>query len=166
MALSKKKEQDYLEKVKKDGLHLRRITKNQTLEICLAAVKQNGLALKYVAHQTPELCLMAIQQNPWALKYVENQTEKLCLEAVKQNGYLLDLVRQQTEEICLATLSENPRNAEKIKNPTTEMLKIYKSFLKEDRATSIPYRQIRYLIVTNQINLVDSPYHILECLYR
>jgi len=39
-----------LEKVQKDGTAIKYI-KNQTHEICLAAVKQDGLALRYVKKQ-------------------------------------------------------------------------------------------------------------------
>ena len=38
---------DLLELVKEDGLQLQYI-RNQTDELCMAAVKQNGLALQYV----------------------------------------------------------------------------------------------------------------------
>ena len=70
MALPKKKEQEYIEKVKQDGLYLKRIKKNQTEAICLEAVKQNGLALEYVNKQTPEICLAAVRQNGKALEFV------------------------------------------------------------------------------------------------
>lgn len=45
----------------------------QTPKICLAAVKQNSLALKYVDEQTPEICLAAVQQDADALIYVKGQ---------------------------------------------------------------------------------------------
>jgi hypothetical protein len=40
----------------------------------LEAVKQNGLALKYVREQTKEICLEAISEDGFALKYVRKQT--------------------------------------------------------------------------------------------
>jgi hypothetical protein len=52
---------------------------NQTEEICLAAVKQNGLALEYVHDQTEEICLAAINQIPYASRYKKNQT--ICIIA-------------------------------------------------------------------------------------
>ena len=45
---------------------------SQTPELCLNAVKQNGLALKNVNVQTPELCLEAVKQNGLALEFVWN----------------------------------------------------------------------------------------------
>ena len=44
--------------------------KEQTVELCLAAVQQNGLALQYIKEQTLELCLAAVKQNNHALKLV------------------------------------------------------------------------------------------------
>jgi hypothetical protein len=41
--------------------------KEQTEEICLEAVKQDGAALKYVIEQTEEMCLEAVKQNVGAL---------------------------------------------------------------------------------------------------
>jgi len=58
-----------LEEIKKDGMMLRYV-KDQTLEICLAAVRQNGHALEFVRNQTEEICLAAIRQNINALRYV------------------------------------------------------------------------------------------------
>lgn len=64
----------------------------QTEEICLIAVKQDGLALEYVKEQTEEICLEAVRQNGCALPYVKKQTKDICLEAVRQNSYAIQYV--------------------------------------------------------------------------
>lgn len=46
----------------------------QTEIICLQAVMQYGIALKFVKKQTEIICLEAVKCKPNALKYVENQT--------------------------------------------------------------------------------------------
>ena len=56
--------------------------------------------LQYIENQTEEMCLEAVKQNGYALEYVENQTEEICFEAVKQNGRALQFVKNQTENIC------------------------------------------------------------------
>lgn len=43
----------------------------QTPEIYLTAVKQDGFALEHVNEQTPEICMATVQQNGNALKYVK-----------------------------------------------------------------------------------------------
>ena len=58
---------------------------NQTKEICLCAVKQEGYAIMYVKEQTEEICLAAVRQNGLALKYVKEQTEFICSEAIRQD---------------------------------------------------------------------------------
>ena len=52
----------------------------------LEMVKQDGYALQFVKEQTPELCMAAVQQNGWALQFVEEQTPEVCMAAVKQEG--------------------------------------------------------------------------------
>lgn len=47
------------------------LIENQTTEICLEAVKNNGLALRYVKLQNLNICLTAIYQNIFAIKYVK-----------------------------------------------------------------------------------------------
>ena len=49
------------------------IRKRSTTEICLAAVEQNGNALRYVQDQTTEICLEAVEQSGNALQYVDSK---------------------------------------------------------------------------------------------
>lgn len=169
---------------------------NQTPELCLEAVKQNGLALRFVETQTPEICLEAVRNDGWALQYVNEQTEELyleaakqdgtalfhvkkrtprvCLEALKKHGSALHYVKEQTEEICLEALFSEGMYKGKIarggyrpiydyiKSPTKEMMMI-KDILIENKSKS--YRQIRSQLVNREIELNDSPYHVLERLY-
>ena len=81
--------------VKENGLALR-FVKEQTPEICLEAVKQDGQALRFVKEQTPEICLVAVKQYGYALKWVKEQTFEICLEAVKQYGLAFEYVKEQT----------------------------------------------------------------------
>ena len=71
---------------------------NPTPELCLAAVKNNGLNLEFVKEQTPELCLAAVEQDGIALKYVKKQTPEICLAAVNNNGWALQFVKEPTPE--------------------------------------------------------------------
>ncbi len=48
-----------------------------------------------MSDQTHELCMAAVQQDGWALQYVKEQTPELCMAAVKQNGYALEYVRPE-----------------------------------------------------------------------
>jgi hypothetical protein len=54
-------------------------------ELAITAVKQNGLALKYVVSKTPELCLEAVMRNSDAQKYVPEELKyKVSFAAFKQ----------------------------------------------------------------------------------
>jgi len=63
--------------------------------LCLAMVKEDGYALKYVpeALKTKAVCLAAVQQYGWALEYVprSRKTVALCLTAALQNRRALKL---------------------------------------------------------------------------
>ena len=108
MGLSKEKEALYIEKLKENGMFLKQIPiHEQTEDICLAAVKENGWALEYVHHQTPEICLEAVKENGWALKFVKEQTEEICLTAVKRSGWALEYVKNKTKNLCLEAIRRN-----------------------------------------------------------
>ena len=59
-----------------------------------------GLWLKQIHNQTEEICLEAVKQNGGALYFVKNQTEEMCIEAVKHDWRLVTHVRNQTEKVC------------------------------------------------------------------
>ena len=46
---------------------------HKTDELCLIAVKNNGLALRYVNNPTLEICIAAIDNNEEAIKYVPEE---------------------------------------------------------------------------------------------
>ena len=49
-------------------------------------------ALRFVKEQTAEICLAAVKQNSWTLQFVEDQTEEICLEAVRQDNNVINFV--------------------------------------------------------------------------
>ena len=94
---------------------------DQTPEICLEAVKENGFALQFVKEQTPELCLLAVKKNGYALEFVKEQTPEICIEAVKQDGRALQFVKEQTPEICLEAVKQVCYALEFVKEQTPEI---------------------------------------------
>lgn len=99
------------------------ITKNQTLQICIEAVKQNGLALQFAAHKfrTTEVCHIAVEQNEMALKHAPNQTNDMCMSAVQRNGTTLQWVLTQTLNMCIEAIHQDGRNIRYVLNKTPEM---------------------------------------------
>jgi hypothetical protein len=84
---------------------------NEILEI---AVKQNGLALKYIHHdkQTDKIIEEAVSQNGLALEYVDydKQTDKIIKIAVTNNGCALEYVQNDkiTIEVLEIAIKNNP----------------------------------------------------------
>ena len=69
----------------------------------VAAVRQAGSALQYVANQTEELCLAAIAQNPYAFYWVREQTEAICIAALRADTWLpWERVRVRTPAVLAA----------------------------------------------------------------
>lgn len=80
---------------------------NQTEELCILAVRQNGYALKHVKNQTNEICTFAVQQDGRALQYVIDQTDEICRLAVQQNGLVLEYVKEKMDDICIMAVKQN-----------------------------------------------------------
>jgi hypothetical protein len=97
--------------VNQNGLSLRYAKERTSHQLCLSAVHQNGMALKYVPSKTFELCLAAVQQTPKALEFVPLQPNysDLCLEAVRQDGMVVEFVKETPEyaNICLEAVRQN-----------------------------------------------------------
>ena len=72
-------------------------------DICIAALKNYGYALKYVYDQTPEMCKIALRENLNSFCYVHEQTEDLCLMLATKFGKLSG-IKKQTYKICLAAV--------------------------------------------------------------
>ena len=96
------------------------------------------------------------------LYYVKDQTPKLCLEIIKQNGEALQFVNEQTEELCLSAFLNNIESYNFIKEPTQEMAWMKARLMKNHHVT---YRENRYFLAQETLDLEQSPYHVLEQLY-
>ena len=67
-----------------DGMQIRHYKPFQTEELCMKAVSQNGMAVKFVKNQTEEIVIAAIRQNINSIKHVKINSMKIAREAVKQ----------------------------------------------------------------------------------
>ena len=85
---------------------------------CYNAIINNGLMLKYIPHlnQTLEMVISAVRQNGYNLKYAAIQTPIICETAVSNNGYAIQFVSEQTPELCEMAVINNSWALQKIKN--------------------------------------------------
>lgn len=108
--------------VTRNGLNIYYVSeKNQSFEVCVAALKQDIYALEYIKTQTPGICLEAVNIDGIGLDLVRIQTPEICLAAVKQNGLALDYVELQTFDICVAAILQDPDAIEYVEDQTEEL---------------------------------------------
>ena len=75
---------------------------NQTTELCLAAVKNDGRALEFVKEQTLDICLAAVANEPLALQFVKEQTPEICLAAIKTDALAIQFVKDRSMALQIA----------------------------------------------------------------
>ena len=81
-----------------------KLERYSTEEEKLAAVKQDGLAIKHIKNPSEEVKLEAVGQDGLAIQYIKNPSEKVQLEAVKQDGYAIQYIKTNDDEVILAAL--------------------------------------------------------------
>jgi len=132
---------EIIEYLKRLGYPLLFILKNQNIELCIEAINQKYYtcdAMKEIQNQTEEMCLLAVKQNGMALQFVKNQTNEICLLAVKQNGMALQFVKNQTNEICLSAVQQNGMALQFVKDKEYKLLFITSNInIKKDDICSI-----------------------------
>lgn len=114
---------DIINELKKDGLLLKKIKKkDQTIELCRFAIRQNPNALKFSSEKCVdnEICLKAVKKDAEVFRYVPPKliTEKMCKTAVSMNSDLLNNVPEhfRTIEICLLAIENNPNTISYVSN--------------------------------------------------
>lgn len=106
------KDEDELEEiclslVEVNGQWLAHMNAYRTKRLHMTAVKQYGFALLHVCHQfqTPEICLAAVKQNGMAVVLVRSATSEIYEAAVQQNGGALRYINNPTFEMCLIAMN-------------------------------------------------------------
>ena len=98
--------------VESDGRILKFVPQEcRTDAVCIAAVRQNGLAIEYVPKVTADICMAAVRQNGLSLAYIPivQRTLDICLEAIRENGLALEHVPEKlkTTELCLEAVKHD-----------------------------------------------------------
>ena len=138
--------------------------KNQTEEICLETVKQEGYALEFCEYKTLEICLAAVRCCSGAVQDVGEQSDddynKIVLEAINTDGTVLEYVKNQTEEICLIAVKQIFMALEYVKNQTRELVREETSFL-----TPMAYKAICLIAVRQDGKVIQWVQDQTEELY-
>jgi len=96
----------------------------QTPKLCMLAVEQDPMVIRFVKEQTLELCVMAIRSNPRALKFVRQQTRELCELAVSIDGMAIGCVRKQSRDLCLRAIKQHWNSILLIKNADVSLWRV------------------------------------------
>lgn len=114
MAISERKEREAIRRIGAEPLYFRRWDKRLvTRGMILAAVRADGLNLKYVRHnrRDAEICRIAVENDGSALHFVpeELRTAEFCGWAVRERGASLADVPEslRTPELCRAAVEGN-----------------------------------------------------------
>ncbi|STX28541.1 Uncharacterised protein [Legionella beliardensis] len=118
--IQKKSFESYLAEVERNWQRLDNVPAETPgyKEICLAAIRKNYAAFKYVSQKMDtkeykEICLEVMKKNGLFIKYASQamkEDRKVCLAAVQQNpeAFLhIFETRQHDKEICLAAVTQN-----------------------------------------------------------
>lgn len=75
----------------------------------LAAVSRDGMQLQHIPEdaQTVELCVAAMKQNPEAIRFSKYQFRKFAVRAVEQNGLMIQHINKRDHVICYKAVKEN-----------------------------------------------------------
>lgn len=97
--------------------------KNPSEELCIQCVKKNGKLIQYISEdiQTINIQIAAINENPIAMSFIESQTEELCYQAIETNPKVLLYIKNQTIELCLYAVYLDPTVIIHIKDSDFEM---------------------------------------------
>lgn len=83
-------------------------------QLCIEAVRSDGLVLQYINKQHNDVCLIAVLNDGRALKFCKIQNLDIQVSAVLQNIYAIDYIESKSEEFYFKILSKYPEYWTKI----------------------------------------------------
>lgn len=101
-----------IEAINMDGMMIEHV-QFPDREMIMQAIAQNGNSIKYINFDMLEfgniddIYLQAVKQDGLALKYIKTKNKDIIKEAVKQNGYALNYVPRQTVDLCEIAMKNN-----------------------------------------------------------
>lgn len=87
-----------------------KLSRHEYIELVNIAVKQNGLALKYIDREfhTDEIINYAIDNNQKAILYID-QTEELCYNFIEKYPNIIEYIKNPTREMYRLAIKKNPQ---------------------------------------------------------
>ena len=95
--------------------------KNPSEKVQLAAVQQNGHAIKYIENPTEQVQIAAVTHYGYAIEYIENPSEQVQLAAVEQDGDAIEYIETPSEQVQLAAVQKYANAVKYIENPSEQV---------------------------------------------
>ena len=82
--------------------------------IALAAVEQNGYAIRHIKNPSEEVQLAAVKKNGHIIRFIKETSELVNLEAVRECGDAIQYIKKPTPEMIILSLEQNKENMKHI----------------------------------------------------
>jgi len=95
-----------------------RFIKNPSEAVQMATVQQNGYAIQYIKNPSEAMQMAAVRQDGFAIKFIKNPSEAMQLAAVRNNGCAIYYIETPSEAMQMAAVQQNGYAIQYIKNPS------------------------------------------------
>jgi prephenate dehydratase len=97
------------------------LNQNPSPEVQMAAVQQNGWAIRFINNPPPKVQMAAVQQYGEAIHYIKNPSPEVQMAAVQSAGKAIQDIKNPSHEVQMAAVQQNGEAIQYIKNPSPEV---------------------------------------------
>jgi hypothetical protein len=106
--------------VQQNGRAIRYI-KNPSPKVQMAAVQQYGESIRHIKNPSPEVQMAAVQRDGEAIRYIKNPSPEMQMAAVQRDGGAIRYINNPSPEVQMAAVQSTGRVIQYIKNPSPEV---------------------------------------------
>ena len=96
--------------VKYNPMLLKYVKKWQTHQMCLEAVRKDGIILQYVLEKTEDICVAAVTQNVKSFRFVSNKSLLLCKLVCSIDANTIRIIPHDMQDDCFDIIMKNDPN--------------------------------------------------------
>jgi hypothetical protein len=97
------------------------LNQNPSIQVQMAAVSQDGMAIKYIQNPSPQIQLAAVSNYGKAIQFIKNPSPQVQLAAVSTSGFAIEYIKNPSPQLQLAAVSNYGKAIQFIKNPSPEV---------------------------------------------
>lgn len=118
--ITQHRKQNQLAAVRENGYAIRNI-ENPDKDVQVAAVRKNPDAIRYIKDPCIEAQLEAVKRKKEVIRYIQNPDKAAQLEAVRQDAYIIRLIKNPHKETQLEAVKKHGAAIRYIKDPDKEV---------------------------------------------